>query len=81
MTVANVTYNAKEQKPNVTVKDKDRNVNLAKNKDYTVTYQNNVNAGTASVIITGINNYTGTAMQSFTISTLDITKAKINSNT
>ena len=78
ITVANVTYNANEQKPNVTVKDKDRNVNLAKNKDYTVTYQNNVNAGTASVIITGINNYTGTAMQSFTISTLDITKAKIN---
>lgn len=78
ITVANVTYNANEQKPNVTVKDKDRNVNLAKNKDYTVTYQNNVNAGTASVIITGINNYTGTAVQSFTISTLDITKAKIN---
>lgn len=78
ITVANVTYNANEQKPNVTVKDKDRNVNLAKNKDYTVTYQNNVNAGTASVIITGINNYTGTAMQSFAISTLDITKAKIN---
>ena len=78
ITVANVTYNANEQKPNVTVKDKDRNVNLAKNKDYTVTYQNNVNAGTASVIVTGINNYTGTAMQSFTISTLDITKAKIN---
>lgn len=78
ITVANVTYNANEQKPNVTVKDKDRNVNLAKNKDYTVTYQNNVNAGTASVIITGINNYAGTAMQSFTISTLDITKAKIN---
>lgn len=78
ITVANVTYNASEQKPNVTVKDKDRNVNLVKNKDYTVTYQNNVNAGTASVIITGINNYTGTAMQSFTVSTLDITKAKIN---
>ena len=78
ITVANVTYNANEQKPNVTVKDKDRNVNLAKNKDYTVTYQNNVNAGTASVIITGINNYTGTAVQSFTINTLDITKAKIN---
>lgn len=78
ITVANVTYNANEQKPNVTVKDKDRNVNLAKNKDYTVTYQNNVNTGTASVIITGINNYTGIAMQSFTISTLDITKAKIN---
>ena len=78
ITVANVTYNASEQKPNVTVKDKDRNVNLVKNKDYTVTYQNNVNAGTASVIITGINNYTGTAIQSYTISTLDITKAKIN---
>lgn len=34
---------------------------------YTVSYKNNTNAGTASVILTGKGNYTGTAVQKFTI--------------
>lgn len=35
--------------------------------DYEVSYQNNVNAGIATVIITGIGNYTGTIEKTFTI--------------
>ena len=35
--------------------------------DYTVSYANNTNAGTATATITGVGNYTGTASKSFTI--------------
>lgn len=40
--------------------------------DYDVSYTNNVNAGTASVVITGKNNYTGTATKSFVIEKAEI---------
>ncbi len=40
---------------------------LAKGTDYTVSYANNTNAGTARVTITGKGNYQGTATASFTI--------------
>lgn len=36
--------------------------------DYTVSYENNVNVGTAAVVITGINGYTDTKKLSFSIS-------------
>ena len=39
----------------------------AEGKDYTVTYKNNVNTGTATATIQGIGNYSGTASVSFTI--------------
>lgn len=40
---------------------------LSKNKDYTVTYSNNVNAGVAEVVIKGINDWNGTVSKTFTI--------------
>lgn len=40
---------------------------LEKGKDYTVTYRDNVNAGTAKMIINGIRNYRGTVEKTFTI--------------
>ena len=40
---------------------------LVKDRDYTVSYQNNTNAGTATVIVTGMGNYSGTAKKEFTI--------------
>ena len=40
---------------------------LTKEKDYTVQYSNNVSAGTASAIIIGRGNYTGSLKQSFSI--------------
>lgn len=41
---------------------------LQNGTDYTLTYSNNRNAGTATVIATGKGNYAGTASKSFTIS-------------
>ena len=45
--------------------------------DYDVTYSNNVNAGTATITLTGKRNYTGTKTQNFTIKKAALTiKAK-----
>lgn len=40
---------------------------LQPEKDYTVTYENNVNIGTASVTVNGVGNYTGTVTGQFQI--------------
>lgn len=40
---------------------------LVENTDYTVSYKNNINAGTATVTITGTGNYTGVLTKEFTI--------------
>jgi len=42
-------------------------VTLVEGTDYTVAYSSNTNAGTATVTVTGIGNYAGTATQQFTI--------------
>ncbi len=61
-----IIYNKEEQKPEIEVKDLSRKV-LEKDKDYKVTYNNNINVGTATFTVTGINNYTGTITKEFTI--------------
>ena len=40
---------------------------LVKGTDYTVEYRDNINAGTASVIVTGKGNYTGFVIGNFII--------------
>ena len=40
---------------------------LIKDKDYTVSYQNNVNSGNASVVVTGINEFKGEVTKNFKI--------------
>lgn len=42
---------------------------LVQDKDYIVSYENNVNTGTATVIVTGIGDYRGTVRKNFTIIT------------
>ncbi|MCI7097970.1 MAG: InlB B-repeat-containing protein [Lachnospiraceae bacterium] len=59
------TYDGTAKKPSVTVKD--GNSTLVNGKDYTVTYVNNINAGTAAVTVTGKNRYTGSVKKSFSI--------------
>lgn len=59
------TYTGKVQTQSITVKY--RNKTLKNGKDYTVSYQNNINAGTAYVIIKGKGSYSGTVKRSFTI--------------
>ncbi len=51
--------------PNITVKVLDKQ--LKKDVDYTVSYQNNVNAGIATVTITGKNGYVGVIEKTFEI--------------
>ena len=60
-----VSYTGKEQKPDFIVKDGDRT--LVPDKDYTVTYRNNINVGTATATISGTGNYTSYVTTTFKI--------------
>ncbi len=64
-------YDGVAKKPTITVKN--GNSTLSEETDYTVMYSNNTNAGTASVTVTGIGNYTGAATKEFTIEKADQT--------
>ena len=61
---ATSTYNGLAQKPSVQVKIGDKAVYSG---NYTVTYKNNVNAGTATVTLTGKGNLQGTLTKTFKI--------------
>ncbi|MBC6680276.1 fibronectin type III domain-containing protein [Zhenpiania hominis] len=74
ITVANQTYTGSALKPAITVKVGDNTVAAG---DYTVAYSNNTNAGTATVTVTGKDNYTGTATKTFTIAKANIKGAKV----
>lgn len=63
--IADQTYTGSAIEPTVTVKNGE--TELALNTDYTVEYSNNVEAGTATVTVTGEGNYTGTATATFNI--------------
>ena len=69
------TYDATEKKPVVVVKRDDRV--LEEGKDYTVSYQNNTNAGTATATATLKGDYTGTVSKTFKINPLDISTAEV----
>ncbi len=58
------------------LKDITLNKTLVLNTDYTVTYKNNKNLGTATIVMTGKGNYTGTREASFTITGDTITFKK-----
>ena len=63
--ISNKAYTGKAIKPSVTVKDGD--TKLKKGTDYTVSYKNNKNIGTASVTIKGKGDYTGSKTIDFKI--------------
>ena len=71
LATASYTYDGTAKTPAVTVKD--GSTALTNGTHYTVTYSNNVNAGTGKVIITGKGNYTGTKELTFTINKRAIT--------
>ena len=61
-----ITYNGQEQEPEYIVKS--GNTELTAGTDYTLSYSNNTNAGTATVTATGLDNYAGaTGSAEFTI--------------
>ena len=63
---SNYDYTGKEIRPAVTCEG------LTEGIDFTVSYKDNINAGTAQVIITGIGNYSGTYTLEFTINPVTI---------
>lgn len=68
--IADVTYNTKAQTPAVTVANSGR---ILTADDYDVKYTDNINAGTATVTVTGKGNFTGTASKTFTINKAGLT--------
>lgn len=79
VTVADISaqdYTGSEVKPELTVTD-GANI-LHEGKDYTVTYKDNVDSGTATVIIKGKGNYSGTKAVNFEIEQLDPIQNIIN---
>lgn len=55
------TYDGTEKTPSVTI------AGLTEGTDFAVSYSNNIHAGTAAAIITGINDYTGSITKKFII--------------
>ena len=53
-------------------------VTLKNNTDYSVSYKNNTNVGTASVTITGKGNYKGTVTKQFSILPISVISVKLN---
>lgn len=69
--IPSVTYNTRAHTPDVTVTFEGSP--LEAGKDYDVAYTNNINAGTATVTVTGKGNFTGTASKTFTINKAGLT--------
>lgn len=65
MGISNQTYtgSAIKQTPVVTL----GTLQLVSGRDYTIAYENNINPGTASIILTGIGNFFGSKTQQFNI--------------
>lgn len=53
-------------------------ITLSENTDYTVKYSNNVDVGTVTATITGINNYSGTAVKEFKITPIKFDDKKVS---
>lgn len=66
------SYNGSEKEPSVTVKS--GNKTLTSGTDFTVSYSNNINVGTASAVITGKGNYSGSITKEFIITPADFSK-------
>ena len=61
----NIDYNGIEQRPDISLKFE--GYTFTNGIDYTVEYRNNINPGTATAVITGINRFTGTIEKHFNI--------------
>ena len=72
--ITDKTYTGEAIMPDVVVKD--GSTKLVKDTDYTVAYANNIQAGTATVTVTGRGNYTGTKSTEFKIGTATLSGIK-----
>ncbi len=62
---SNYTYTGYECRPVVTIRDGYKT--LIKGVNYSIKYENNVKAGTAKIILTGLGGYSGTVTKEFSI--------------
>lgn len=74
---SSTVYSGGEKTPSVVVKT-ERGTTLKKGTNYTVTYRDNKNAGTATVEIAGIGNYGGTLTKTFEIKKADLSKCTVS---
>lgn len=78
-TIAAQTHDGSAKTPALTVTDSGKT--LTEGTDYTAKYTNNINAGTATVTITGKGNYKGIASKTFTINKKEVALPTANSTT
>ncbi|NBH15775.1 DUF4982 domain-containing protein, partial [Lachnospiraceae bacterium] len=73
LTDNSLNYNGSALKPEPTVvyKGESGDVTLTKGTDYKLSYRNNVEPGTATVVVEGIANYTGIVEAEFTINSVE----------
>ena len=67
------------QSPVLRDKTSESDALLEKNEDYRITYAKNVNAGTATMTITGLGKYSGTIKKNFTIEKVTLTENMVQS--
>ncbi len=77
LSTTSYTYNGSARKPSVTVKNGSTTISSS---NYSVSYSNNTNAGTAKVTITGKGNYTGTITKTFKINAKSLTNFSVSMN-
>ncbi|MPM58345.1 hypothetical protein SDC9_105176 [bioreactor metagenome] len=77
--ISNQKYTGNKITPSISIKY--NNKTLVKNKDYTLSLENNTSVGTATATIKGNGNYTGTKKITFKIVPKTVTNAKISSVT
>ncbi len=68
--IADIIYTTSANTPVISLTYND--MTLVNGTDYTLSYSNNINVGTATISITGLGNYTGTATKNFTIVKRDL---------
>ena len=73
--IADQIYTGGEIVPKVTVKENE--TTLVEGTDYTLSYSNNINAGTATVTVIGIGQYGGSQSVTFTIKSADINDCSV----
>ncbi|MCR5488012.1 MAG: hypothetical protein K6F35_10915 [Lachnospiraceae bacterium] len=66
------TYDGTEKNPSYTISDNALHAGLKEGVDYTASFEDNANAGTAALVITGIGNYAGEKRFEYTIDPLSI---------
>ena len=65
VTIDDMKYTGTAVKPDITVMNGE--IKLVEDKDYTITFNNNINIGTAQVTISGTGNYVGSIVREFQI--------------